>query len=46
MLSLGLKSRILSTENKPDIDDNTDWDKIDRLIDEERERSKKYLLGI
>lgn len=46
MLSLGLKSRILSTENTPDICDNTDWDKVDGLIEKERERSKNYLLSI
>lgn len=46
MLSLDLKARILSTNNKPDIDDNTDWLKIDKKLDEFRMISKEYLSKI
>lgn len=46
MLKLNLKARILSSENAPDIHDNTDWDFVDKKLDELREESKKYLIEI
>lgn len=46
MLKLNLKARILSTDNAPDINDNTDWDYVDRTLDSFREESKKYLIEI
>lgn len=46
MLKLGLKNRILSTENTPEIDDDTDWSYVDIELEKDREISRKYLTNI
>lgn len=44
--NLGLEKRIMSTESKPDILENSDWDFVDKKLAEERKKAKNYLLSI
>lgn len=46
MLRLGLKNRILADSLSPDIDADTDWEYVESVLSEEREKSKNYLLSI
>lgn len=46
MQKLGLEARVLSTDHTPDILHSTDWSAVDRYFEQERERSRTYLLSI
>ncbi len=46
MIKLGLKNRILAHDLTPNIDENTDWSKVEQYLSQEREKSRQYLLSI
>ena len=46
MIKLGLENRILAQGFNPEIDADTDWEKIDEFFEKERNKSKEYLLKI
>lgn len=46
MLRLGLKHRILSSKNTPEIDLKTDWSSVDRLLENDRKEALLYLQSI
>ncbi len=43
---LGLSNRIMNSENKTDIKAESNWDYVEEKLQEEREKSKNYLLSI
>lgn len=46
MLRLGLKNRILSSKNTPDIEFKTDWSRVDELLESDRKDALQYLQNI
>lgn len=46
MLKLGLKNRILAKGFSPEINADTDWLAVEKILDRERLKSQEYLLSI
>jgi len=46
MTKLGMENRILAEGMYPDIDADTDWNRVDSFLKEEQNKSKEYLLSI